>query len=408
MRPGRRRQDGPEGLAWCTRAHAAASWARVQPVELDRLSGHRPGVTTRSAVTDTQLWGRAAAGQPEAFQALLRRSRAARPATASRRTCARGAPVAALIRRSVGWVRAQVPATNQPRPVRAPVATSSESPASLALVERCLVRLGCPLCPAGTYTKVLGYLEDVVGAERPEPFGAWLRDALSHLRRHAAIPLTGAALVGTGTLLWVFTGVTTVAEDVMRGLAGGGTVLAAIVATSATAPLRARCAYRVGGARPRRAFATAAWPTGFAGALLLTAPAVLALASSVFNSPSAVGTALSGLGLVAISLGAAHGAGYWTRAGAYATAAGALVVAFGSAAPALYRPLGVIHAFAAFTAAGGCLIYAGFIRDILRTNVPAPRLLNDLLAERRSSARVSTAVASAAGQRELRGVDGQR
>jgi hypothetical protein len=239
---------------------------------------------------------------------------------------------------------------------------------------KAVVRLGCLLCPRGTYDDLLCYLREVQGDDSPDSAVASLRDALAHLKRHAALPLTGLVVLCSGMLLRGFTA-GTLADNLLSGLGGGGLLIAALLVAPVAPTSRAGCPYMLeaspGTLRPR--LLNAAKVAGPAGVVLMAAPMVLSADHPPFGASCLLGTVASGFGMLVVATGASRGRTRWFSRGVSLTAWGALLVAFGDAGWAALDSGDVVANVAAFTTAGGCLLYGLSARHLVEAYSPGGR-----------------------------------
>ena len=237
---------------------------------------------------------------------------------------------------------------------------------------RLLTRLETLLCPPGQYQTVVDFsLRELDYASRPDPVRCYAVDTFRHLRRHGALPLLGAILVGLGTALYAFVNAS-LPQDVAWPAAGLGLIAGLPVIIPKVAPVRDGCPYLLDeqappaiprGIHPRR--------TAFVGLLVGLTALAMPLRHLLFDVPAFVGVLVSGIGITVLAL-ASHrrDRGILTLALGI-TALGALLVGFGDGGWGIVDASRPADAVASIVTGLGGVIYAASIGDLIRCFIPA-------------------------------------
>jgi hypothetical protein len=239
---------------------------------------------------------------------------------------------------------------------------------------RAVIKLGCLMCPSGTYERLSPFLLSEMPAP---PRRLLLRDSLAHLRLHGALALGGVVVTGVGTFLYAFMSAPWPFR-LIWGCVGMCLVLTAVVVIPRAPSLRGGCPYSVEASPatppPRlRASSKLLAPAGLA---LLASPLVGPSNPAPIGIPGACGAVICGTGLFAIALAARAGRA-WFSWGVRLTALGAAVTAYANTASAFVSATQEVDVVASLVSAFGLAIYAGSARDLakLYRKEAAPGLL---------------------------------
>lgn len=264
-----------------------------------------------------------------------------------------------------------------------PEPTGNGAPAiSLSRPQRVAVRLGCLLCPPGTFDNLLAYLASVMGPSRG--FHAMLRfvrDGLAHLRRHGAVPISGLLVLGAGTFLFSFVSAP-VPFRILWGIVGTGLAVAATVVMPKAPALRGGCPYALEASPqpPMSRLRHLRQLTGPLGALVLISPIFSTVHKPFYWFPGTIGSLTAGSGLLIIAASLRGGKTKRFHKGLYVSGAGALLIAYSNAAVGFMIARGLVHVAALLVSAAGCLVYGLSVKDLVRAYTPPEDKLTALPA----------------------------
>ncbi|HET9058360.1 MAG TPA: hypothetical protein VFN61_00440 [Acidimicrobiales bacterium] len=224
-----------------------------------------------------------------------------------------------------------------------------------------MIRLGCLMCPSGTYERLSPFLLSEIPAP---PRRLLLSDSLAHLRLHGALALGGVVVTGVGTFMYTFMSAPWLFR-LIWSCVGMCLVLAAVVVIPRAPTLRGGCPYSLEASPatppPRlRASSKLLVPAGLA---LLASPLVGPPNPALIGIPGTCGAVLCGTGLFGIALAARAGRA-WFSWGVRLTALGAALLAYANTASAFVSATQEVDVLASLVSAFGLAVYAGSARDL--------------------------------------------
>lgn len=249
-------------------------------------------------------------------------------------------------------------------------------------VHRAAIRLGCIMCPPGTYERLSPFLLSEMPAG---PLRLLVRDSIAHLRLHGALPICGVVVTGIGSFLFAFMHAPWAFRLIWAGV-GTCLVMAALVIIPRAPSLRGGCPYALEASPatppPRlRASSKLVVPTALA---LLASPLVAPSNPASIDVPGTCGAVVCSAGLMAIAVAGRAGR-MWFKWGVYATAVGAALIAYANAASAFVSATQGIDVLASSLSALGLVVYAvsaGDLARLYRKDAPSRALPRTLVLNR--------------------------